>query len=67
MKPAGEVVLEAMENSGNAILRDYALVIAVLPMGAKSKVDGLKGSQLLANELRLPALAAFNLRCVRLL
>jgi len=85
MKPAGEVVLEAIENSSNAILRDYALVIAVLAMGAKSKVGGLKefcalaarhrvlpniawvGSQLLANELRLPALAAFNLRCVRLL
>jgi len=42
MKPAGEVVLEAIENSGNAILRDYALEIAVLTMGAKSKVGGLK-------------------------
>jgi len=42
MKPAGEVVLEAIENSGNAILRDYALEIAVLAMGAKSKVGGLK-------------------------
>ncbi|KAG2130606.1 hydroxymethylglutaryl-coenzyme A reductase-domain-containing protein [Suillus cothurnatus] len=28
MKPAGEVVMEAIENSGNAILRDYALEIA---------------------------------------
>ncbi|OAX36835.1 hypothetical protein K503DRAFT_867290 [Rhizopogon vinicolor AM-OR11-026] len=42
MKPAGDVVLEAIENSGNAILRDYALEIAVLTMGAKSKVGGLK-------------------------
>lgn len=42
MKPAGEVVMEAIENSGNAILRDYALEIAVLSMGAKSKVGGLK-------------------------
>lgn len=42
MKPAGEVVMEAIENSGNAILRDYALEIAVLAMGAKSKVGGLK-------------------------
>ncbi|KAF9226329.1 hypothetical protein BS17DRAFT_698606 [Gyrodon lividus] len=42
MKPAGEVVYEAMEGSGNVILRDYALEIAVLAMGAKSKVGGLK-------------------------
>lgn len=42
MKPAGEVVYEALEGSGNVILRDYALEIAVLTMGAKSKVGGLK-------------------------
>ncbi|KIJ07939.1 hypothetical protein PAXINDRAFT_173184, partial [Paxillus involutus ATCC 200175] len=42
MKPAGEVVYEALEGSGNVILRDYALEIAVLAMGAKSKVGGLK-------------------------
>ncbi|KAH7882414.1 hydroxymethylglutaryl-coenzyme A reductase-domain-containing protein [Phlebopus sp. FC_14] len=42
MKPAGEVVLEAMEGSGNVILRDYALEVAVLAMGAKSKVGGLR-------------------------
>lgn len=42
VKPAGEVVLEAMERSGNLILRDYALEIAVLAMGAKSKVGGLQ-------------------------
>ncbi|KAG0708040.1 hydroxymethylglutaryl-coenzyme A reductase-domain-containing protein [Suillus ampliporus] len=42
MKPAAEIVMEALENSGNAILRDYALEIAVLALGARSKVGGLK-------------------------
>ncbi|KAF9239343.1 hydroxymethylglutaryl-coenzyme A reductase-domain-containing protein [Melanogaster broomeanus] len=42
IKPAGEIVYEAMEGSGNVILRDYALEIAVLVLGAKSKVGGLK-------------------------
>ncbi|EIW77096.1 hypothetical protein CONPUDRAFT_62715 [Coniophora puteana RWD-64-598 SS2] len=42
MKPAGEVIMEAMESQGNAILRDYALEILVLVMGARSKVGGLK-------------------------
>ncbi|KAG6330169.1 hypothetical protein ID866_8920 [Astraeus odoratus] len=40
--PAGEVVLEAMGRSSNVILRDYALEIAVLAMGARSKVGGLQ-------------------------
>ncbi|KAL4080031.1 hydroxymethylglutaryl-coenzyme A reductase-domain-containing protein [Scleroderma yunnanense] len=42
VKPAGEVVLEAMERRGTLILRDYALEIAVLAMGARSKVGGLQ-------------------------
>ncbi|KAH7926257.1 hypothetical protein BV22DRAFT_1119007 [Leucogyrophana mollusca] len=42
MKPAGEVIMEALEGNGNAILRDYALEIALLAMGAKSKVGGLR-------------------------
>ncbi|KAG8216444.1 hydroxymethylglutaryl-coenzyme A reductase-domain-containing protein [Butyriboletus roseoflavus] len=41
MKPAGEVVLEAMEAEGDLILRDYALEIAALVLGARSKVGGL--------------------------
>ncbi|KAG9311752.1 hydroxymethylglutaryl-coenzyme A reductase-domain-containing protein [Chiua virens] len=42
MKPAGEVVFEAMESVGNLILRDYGLEIAALLLGARSKVGGLK-------------------------
>lgn len=42
MKPAGQIVLEAMEKSGNGILRDYALEIVILAMGARSKVGGLQ-------------------------
>ncbi|EGO03592.1 hypothetical protein SERLA73DRAFT_149844 [Serpula lacrymans var. lacrymans S7.3] len=42
MKPAGDIIMEALDRSGNVILRDYALEIAVLAMGAKSKVGGLK-------------------------
>lgn len=41
MKPAGEVVFEAMEAVGNLILRDYGLEIAALLLGARSKVGGL--------------------------
>lgn len=42
LKPAGEVVFEAMETCGNLILRDYGLEIAALLLGARSKVGGLK-------------------------
>lgn len=42
MKPAGEVVMEAVDQVGNGILRDYALEIAVLLVGANSHVGGLR-------------------------
>ncbi|KAH9849592.1 3-hydroxy-3-methylglutaryl-coenzyme A reductase [Lenzites betulinus] len=42
MKPAGEVILEALDRVGNVILRDYALEIAVLFVGVNSRVGGLK-------------------------
>ncbi|KAJ3537939.1 hypothetical protein NM688_g6593 [Phlebia brevispora] len=42
IKPAGDVILEALDRKGNVILRDYALEIAVLFIGANSKVGGLR-------------------------
>ncbi|OSX63533.1 hypothetical protein POSPLADRAFT_1169005 [Postia placenta MAD-698-R-SB12] len=42
LKPAGDVVLEALDRVGNTILRDYALEIAVLLVGVNSGVGGLK-------------------------
>lgn len=42
MKPTGDVILDALDRKGNAILRDYALEIAVLLIGAYSKVGGLR-------------------------
>ncbi|KAI6045272.1 hydroxymethylglutaryl-coenzyme A reductase-domain-containing protein [Pisolithus marmoratus] len=42
VKPAGEVVLEAMDECGNAILCEYTLEIAVLALGARSRVGGLQ-------------------------
>ena len=42
MKPASEVVLEALDRSGNAILRDYAMETFVLILGAWTKVGGLR-------------------------
>lgn len=42
MKPAGHIVLEALDRTGNSIVRDYALEIAVLLVGAYSRVGGLK-------------------------
>ncbi|KAI0322966.1 hydroxymethylglutaryl-coenzyme A reductase-domain-containing protein [Amylostereum chailletii] len=42
MKPAPELILEALDRVGNAIFRDYALEIAVLLIGAYSKVGGLR-------------------------
>ncbi|KAI0064909.1 hypothetical protein BV25DRAFT_1799483 [Artomyces pyxidatus] len=42
MKPAPDLILEALDKVGNVIVRDYALEIAVLLIGAYSKVGGLK-------------------------
>lgn len=42
IKPAGDVILEALDRKGNVILRDYVLEIAVLFIGANSKVGGLR-------------------------
>jgi hydroxymethylglutaryl-CoA reductase (NADPH) len=41
-KPASDVILEALDQVGNGILRDYLLEVAVLLGGAYSKVGGLK-------------------------
>ncbi|KAI6115109.1 hydroxymethylglutaryl-coenzyme A reductase-domain-containing protein [Pisolithus croceorrhizus] len=42
VKPAGDVVLEAMDECGNGILGEYALEIMVLALGARSRVGGLQ-------------------------
>ncbi|KAI5119377.1 hypothetical protein M0805_001053 [Coniferiporia weirii] len=42
MKPASTVLLEALDRVGNAVLRDYALEIFVLTVGASSRVGGLR-------------------------
>jgi hydroxymethylglutaryl-CoA reductase (NADPH) len=42
LKPAGEIVLEALSNVYTPIIRDYFLEIAVLVIGANSKVNGLR-------------------------
>ncbi len=42
MKPAPDLILEALDKAGNIIVRDYVLEIAVLLIGAYSKVGGLK-------------------------
>lgn len=42
MKPAPLLLLEALDRVGNAVLRDYALEIFVLLVGASSKVGGLR-------------------------
>ncbi|KAL6300816.1 3-hydroxy-3-methylglutaryl-coenzyme A reductase [Sparassis latifolia] len=42
MKPAGDVVLEALDMTGNVNLRDYALEIVMLLVGVNSGVGGLK-------------------------
>ncbi|KAI0697276.1 hypothetical protein BC835DRAFT_1413809 [Cytidiella melzeri] len=59
MKPAGKVILEALDKKGHLIFRDYALKIAVLLVGANSKVGGLR---------EFCALASFSLAmdCVML-
>ncbi|KAK7684289.1 3-hydroxy-3-methylglutaryl-coenzyme A reductase [Cerrena zonata] len=59
MKPAGEVVLEALDRAGNSIVRDYALEIAVMLVGAYSRVGGLKEFCALAS-------LAMTLDCVML-
>ncbi|KAE9385401.1 hypothetical protein BT96DRAFT_1007070 [Gymnopus androsaceus JB14] len=42
LKPAGEIVLEALSNVYTPIFRDYVLEIAVLLGGAYSRVSGLR-------------------------
>jgi Sterol-sensing domain of SREBP cleavage-activation len=42
MKPARDLIVEALDKVGNIIVRDYVLEIAVLLIGAYSKVGGLK-------------------------
>jgi hydroxymethylglutaryl-CoA reductase (NADPH) len=42
MKPAPDLIMEALDKVGNIIVRDYILEIAVLLIGAYSKVGGLK-------------------------
>ena len=42
MKPSPVLLLEALDRVGNALLRDYALEIIVLLVGASSKVGGLR-------------------------
>lgn len=42
MKPAPDLIVEALDKVANIIVRDYALEIAVLLIGAYSKVGGLK-------------------------
>ncbi|KAI0305163.1 hydroxymethylglutaryl-coenzyme A reductase-domain-containing protein [Multifurca ochricompacta] len=42
MKPSPDLILEALDKVGNIIVRDYILEIAVLLIGAYSKVGGLK-------------------------
>jgi hydroxymethylglutaryl-CoA reductase (NADPH) len=42
MKPAPDLIMEALDKVGNTIVRDYVLEIAVLLIGAYSKVGGLK-------------------------
>ena len=59
MKPAGDVILDALDRKGNIILRDYALEIAVLLVGANSKVGGLREFCALAS-------IAMTLDCVML-
>ncbi|KIK70184.1 hypothetical protein GYMLUDRAFT_151023 [Collybiopsis luxurians FD-317 M1] len=42
LKPAGEIMLEALSSVYTPIIRDYFLEIAVLVIGANSKVNGLR-------------------------
>lgn len=42
LKPAGEIILESLTAVYYPILRDYILEIAVLTLGANSKVGGLR-------------------------
>jgi hydroxymethylglutaryl-CoA reductase (NADPH) len=42
LKPAGKLILESLSAVCQPILRDYALEIAVLVVGAYSKVSGLR-------------------------
>ncbi|KAF8515679.1 hydroxymethylglutaryl-coenzyme A reductase-domain-containing protein [Hysterangium stoloniferum] len=42
IKPAREVVLDAVKQVGSSIVRDYAIEVFVLLVGSSSKVTGLK-------------------------
>lgn len=42
LKPARDVLLEALDRVGNVLLRDYALEVFVLVVGASSRVGGLR-------------------------
>ena len=42
IKPARDVVLDAVEQVGGSIVRDYAIEVFVLLLGASSRVTGLK-------------------------
>lgn len=42
LKPAGKVILECLARTYNDIVRDYALEIAVLVVGANTKISGLR-------------------------
>ncbi|KAF5352150.1 hypothetical protein D9758_009264 [Tetrapyrgos nigripes] len=42
LKPAGEIILEGLSSTYTPILRDYILEIAVLVLGANSRVGGLR-------------------------
>lgn len=42
LKPARDVLLEALDRVGNVLLRDYALEVFVLIVGASSRVGGLR-------------------------
>ena len=60
--PASQVVTDAISQSGSAVLRDYAIEIAVLLLGAYSGISGLKEfCALAALILAVDAVAIFTM------
>jgi hydroxymethylglutaryl-CoA reductase (NADPH) len=60
--PAGQVVTDAIRQKGPTVLRDYAIEVAVLGLGAFSGINGLKEfCALAALILTLDAVAIFTL------
>lgn len=60
--PAGQVVTDAIRQKGPTVLRDYAIEVAVLSLGAFSGINGLKEfCALAALILTLDAIAIFTL------